>query len=41
MVRIRALRINRDIKLGEKIVADIDGEGCALIAAATYYNESK
>lgn len=41
MLRIRALCIDRDIKQGEKIVADIDGEGCALIAAATYHNESE
>ena len=39
MARIRALRIDRDVLQGETLIADIDGEGTPLIAAAAYRNE--
>lgn len=39
MARIRALRVDRDVKQGEVLAADIDGEGTPLIAAAAYRNE--
>ena len=38
MKRIRALRINRDVALGEVLDPDIDGEGTPLIATAGYRN---
>lgn len=38
MQKIRALRIARDVAQGEVLDADIDGEGCALIATAAYRN---
>ena len=38
MKRIRALRINRDVVLGEVLDPDIDGEGTPLIATAGYRN---
>lgn len=38
MARIRALRIGRDVKQGEVLAADIDGEGTPLIATAAYRN---
>ena len=38
MKRIRALRIQRDVALGEVLDPDIDGEGTPLIAAAGYRN---
>lgn len=39
MARIRALRIDRDVKQGETLIADIDGEGTPLITTAAYRNE--
>ncbi len=33
MARIRALRIDRDVRIGDVIVSNIDGEGVDLIAA--------
>ena len=39
MARIRALRIGRDVKQGEVLAADIDGEGTPLIATTAYRNE--
>lgn len=39
MARVRALRIDRDVKQGETLIADIDGEGTPLIAASAYWNE--
>ena len=38
MARIRALRIDCDVKQGEVLAADIDGEGTPLIATAAYRN---
>ena len=38
MKRIRALRINRDVALGEVLDPDIDGGGTPLIATAGYRN---
>ena len=38
MKRIRALRIQRDVALGEVLDPDIDGEGTPLIATAGYRN---
>ena len=38
MKRIRALRIQRDVALGEVLDPDIDGEGTPLIATARYRN---
>ncbi len=38
MARIRALRVDRDVRQGEALSADIDGEGTPLIAAASYRN---
>lgn len=39
MKRIRALRIQRDVALGEVLDPDIDGEGTPLIATAQYHRE--
>ena len=39
MAKIRALRIDRDVELGEILLADLDGEGTNLIAAAAYRNK--
>lgn len=38
MARIRALRIGRDVKQGEVLAADIDGEGTPLIATGSYHD---
>lgn len=38
MARIRALRIGRDVKKGEVLAADIDGEGTPLIATGSYHD---
>lgn len=39
MAKIRALRIDRDVEQGEILLADLDGEGTNLIAAAAYRNK--
>lgn len=39
MAKIRALRIDRDVEQGEILLADLDGEGTNLIAAAAYRNQ--
>lgn len=36
MKAIRALRVERDVKRGEVLSSDIDGEGTVLIATAAY-----
>ena len=41
MARVRAMRIDRDVKQGEVLAADIDGEGTPLIDAASYRNEEE
>lgn len=38
MARIRALRVDRDVKQGEVLAADIDGEGTPLIATGNYHD---
>ena len=41
MARIRALRIDRDVKIGDVIVSNIDGEGTPLIATGSYRSGDK